>query len=75
MILIAAAGIVGGICSFAALTPFGWVPAVLGMPFGGSLSAAAAACLIAYRQARHPLRPTDDVTDPVPEMEGDARPA
>lgn len=75
MILIAFAGIVGGVCSFATLLPFGWPAAVLGAPFAGSLSALVVACFVGYRRTLPALRAETGIADPVRRLDGDARPA
>jgi hypothetical protein len=75
MILIAATAIVGGVCSFALLLPLGWIAALVGAPFGGSIAATALACVIAYRRTR--AAPTDagEALPAAGRLESEARPA
>jgi hypothetical protein len=75
MILIAATGIVGGACSFALLLPLGWIAALLGAPFGGSIAATALACVIAYRRTRAVPIAAGDSPPAAGQLEGEARPA
>ncbi|MET0527035.1 MAG: hypothetical protein ABW003_01595 [Microvirga sp.] len=43
MVLLILAAILGGTGAFGALLPYGWLVALIGFPFGGSLAASLAA--------------------------------
>jgi hypothetical protein len=57
MVLLILAAIVGGIAAFTALLPYGWLVAIIGFPFGGSLAASLAAIYLTLPSpARVPVR-------------------
>jgi hypothetical protein len=46
------AALIGGACTLAILSPYGWAIALAAMPLGGSLLATFAGCAIALRTGR-----------------------